>query len=121
MTESKGLVSELIPKIATGFCAGISRTGYLCGALSGAIMAVSIFMGRNSPAQSAEQCYEAVQRLKEIFNNRFGSVNCLDLTGCDLATERGQRAFEDDDLHEKCSDYVSEAAGFALDLIGGND
>jgi len=40
IAESKGIKSDLIPKIATGICAGISRTNNICGALSGAIMAI---------------------------------------------------------------------------------
>ena len=34
VAEGLGIRSELIPKIATGLCGGISRTGNICGAVS---------------------------------------------------------------------------------------
>ncbi|MCK5542667.1 MAG: C_GCAxxG_C_C family protein [Desulfobacterales bacterium] len=50
MPESKNIQSELISKIATGFCGGISRTCCcICGAQSGAIMAINLFYGRSLP------------------------------------------------------------------------
>ena len=33
-----GIQSPWIPKIATGFCSGVARTGGLCGAYTGAVM-----------------------------------------------------------------------------------
>ena len=60
ITEAKGIESPLIPRIATGFCSGISRSFNLCGAVSGAIMAISIFMGRDTPEESVEPCYSSM-------------------------------------------------------------
>jgi hypothetical protein len=47
IAEDLGIQSELIPKIATGLCAGISRTGSICGAVSGGVLAISMVTGRN--------------------------------------------------------------------------
>jgi hypothetical protein len=33
IAESQGIESDLIPRIATGFCSGISRTGGACAEL----------------------------------------------------------------------------------------
>ncbi|MEE9189396.1 MAG: C-GCAxxG-C-C family protein, partial [Candidatus Neomarinimicrobiota bacterium] len=46
--------SDLIPKIATGFCGGMARTCGQCGALSGAIMSISLLTGRSEPADPKE-------------------------------------------------------------------
>jgi len=54
IAERRGIQSDLIPRIATGFCSGISRTGGLCGAVSGAIMGINLVAGRNSPSESVE-------------------------------------------------------------------
>ena len=40
--------NELIPKIATGFGAGIGGRGLVCGAISGGIMALGLKFGRNN-------------------------------------------------------------------------
>ena len=43
--------SNLIPRIATGFGAGIGGCGLICGALSGGVMALSLKFGRNDPTR----------------------------------------------------------------------
>jgi hypothetical protein len=59
--ESQGIQSEFIPRIATGFCSGISRVGGMCGTVSGAIMGINLVAGRDSPAESIEVGYAFIQ------------------------------------------------------------
>jgi len=120
ITESKGIKSDLIPKIATGFCSGVSRTCGMCGAVSGAIMAINLFTGRNSPNESVMESYNAVRKLLRMFENRFGSTNCKELVGCDLGTEEGQNFFKSNNLALQCRRYTEEATGIALLLIEEN-
>ena len=40
--------SELIPRIATGFAAGMGRSGETCGAISGAILGLGLRYGRDN-------------------------------------------------------------------------
>ncbi len=120
IAEYKNIKSGLIPKIATGFCSGVSRTCGMCGAISGGIMALGLFFGRDSGTESTEKCYFLVQELLEIFEKRFGSSNCEKLTGCDLGTDAGQNYFEDNDLKKICFDYVGETAEVTLKLIEEN-
>jgi C_GCAxxG_C_C family probable redox protein len=117
IAESKGIQSDLIPKIATGFCGGISRTCGMCGAVSGSIMAINLFVGRNSPEDSAQPAYAVVRSMLQKFETKFGSTNCKDLTGCDLGTEEGHKRFEDNNIIERCRDYVQEATAVAMSLI----
>ena len=117
IAESKGIQSDLIPKIATGFCGGISRKCGMCGAVSGSIMAINLFVGRNSPEDSAQPAYAVVRSMLQKFEAKFGSTNCKDLTGCDLGTEEGHKRFEDDNIAERCRDYVQEATTMAMSLI----
>jgi C_GCAxxG_C_C family probable redox protein len=102
IAESQGIRSDLIPRIATGFCSGISRTGGICGAVSGAIMGINLVAGRNSPAESIEFSYNMTQKLISRFEKEHGSVNCRQLMGCDLATEAGQRYFMENHLMNHC-------------------
>jgi C_GCAxxG_C_C family probable redox protein len=120
ITESKGIKSDLIPKIATGFCSGVSRTCGMCGAVSGAIMAINLFTGRNSPNESVLESYAAARKLLEMFETKFGSTNCKNLIGCDLGTEEGQNFFKSNNLGIQCRRYTEEATGIALLLIEEN-
>lgn len=114
VAESQGLKSDLIPKIATGFCGGIARTSGMCGAVSGAIMAINLSTGRTSPEQSVKDSYLAVQKFLEKFGDKYGSTHCGQLLGCNLATPEGQQRFKENRLVEKCKDFTTEAARMAV-------
>jgi C_GCAxxG_C_C family probable redox protein len=117
MAESQGIQSDLIPRIATGFCSGISRTGGMCGALSGAIMGINLATGRNLPGESRELNYSLVRRMIDQFEEQHGPSDCPQLLGCDLATEAGQKHFKENNLIERCGQYVDTATRMALSLI----
>ena len=117
MAESQNIQSELIPKIATGFCSGTSRTCGICGAVSGAIMSISLFHGRSVPDESVETCYINVRKLIDMFESKFGSTNCKQLIGCDLGTEEGQNTFKSNNLIEHCRKFTEEATRMAMSII----
>jgi C_GCAxxG_C_C family probable redox protein len=117
IAENQGIQSDLIPKIATGFCSGISRTGGMCGAVSGAIMGINLVAGRSSPSESIEPSYALTQKLISQFERQYGSVNCRQLIGCDLATGAGQRYFMENHLMESCFQYAEDATRMAISLI----
>ncbi len=108
---------EISPAIATGLCSGMARNGGTCGAVSGAILALGIGLGRNHPGASVEPCYTAVNELMGRFRDRFGSTGCADLLGCRLDSDEGQQRFEREALYERCRDYVRSATEIADDLL----
>ena len=120
LAEAQGIHDDAIPRIATGFCSGLSRTCGLCGALSGAIMALGLATGRSTPSTPVDQCYAATQKLLSQFEQRFGSTNCRGLTGCDLGTADGQQAFRANQVIERCQGYVEGAAEIALAILRKN-
>jgi len=117
IAESQGIQSDLIPRIATGFCSGISRTGGMCGAVSGAMMGINLVAGRNSPVESIDLSYALTQKLISCFERQYGSVNCRQLIGCDLSTERGQCYFLENHLMECCLQYAEDATRMAISVI----
>lgn len=117
MAESKNIQSDVIPKIATGLCAGISRTCGTCGAVIGAIMAINLIYGRSNPGESLETNFAVVQRFINKFECEFGSTNCKQLIDCDLGTEEGQTMFKENKLVEHCKDYTEAATKIAISII----
>lgn len=117
VAESRGIKSELIPKIATGFCGGIARTGNMCGALTGAMMAISLVTGRNSPTEPRELNHKLIQQLMRDFEARFGTTICRDLIGCRLDTPEGHRYFVEHNLRAKCAGFVQEAGRMASEAL----
>jgi C_GCAxxG_C_C family probable redox protein len=117
VAESEGIQSDFIPKIATGFCGGVSRTCGMCGAVSGGIMAIGLFAGRSAPTETVAESYGMVRKLVEEFGAQFGSTNCQELTACDLGTEEGQNYFKDNNIRQKCRVFTEEATRISLSLI----
>jgi C_GCAxxG_C_C family probable redox protein len=117
VAESKNIQSELIPKITTGFCGGMARTCGMCGALSGAIMAINIFYGRNSKDVPFEKSYAPVQEMIKLFVGKFGSINCKELIDADLGTEEGRIMFLANNLREHCRNFTEEATRMAMTII----
>ncbi len=117
VAEHKHIHSDIIPRIATGFCGGLAYTGGTCGAVSGGIMAISLYQGRNQPTDSKERCYQTVREFLVQFTTEFGEVNCQKLTGVQLGTPEGQATFKEKGLIKQGTEYVGEAVKMVLDLM----
>ncbi len=117
VAEAKGIQSDLIPKIATGFCSGMARTGGQCGALSGGILSISLMTGRSYPGGPVNEIYSRVDKLRQDFKDKFGSTNCSELLGLDLGTEEGLQKFNEANLREKCMEYTQETARMVNALL----
>lgn len=117
LAEQQGIRSDVIPQIATGFCGGLSHTGGLCGAVSGAVMGLGLALGRSTPEDSRDRLSAAVPAFLRAFEAQFGSLTCPGLTGCDLGTPEGQSQFHTQGRAALCHRLVTEAARLAAELI----
>jgi C_GCAxxG_C_C family probable redox protein len=91
-------------KIATGFGAGYGRMQEVCGAVSGAIMALGLKYGRgeNGENEITSEMYQKTQDFIKSFEEVHGSIICRELLdGCNLRSEQGQAEFKDKDLFNK--------------------
>ena len=121
LAKAQGVDSELIPKIATAFCGGMSLTCGTCGALTGAVMGLSLSLGRSNASQSADAVYATTQKLVRTFENEFGGRHCEQLLGCDISTPDGQNTFNRQQLYNRCERYTSRAAEIAATLVANDD
>ncbi len=117
--ESYGINNDIIPRIATGFGGGIGRRGSVCGALSGAVMALGLKYGRDTMEEKerTENCTRRAFECYTRFDKEFGGVLCYDLIKCDLSTPDGYKQFRELGLREtNCTKYIEEAMKILLDL-----
>jgi C_GCAxxG_C_C family probable redox protein len=118
IARAERIESELLPKIATAFCSGMARSCGTCGAFTGAIMGISLALGRSMPNESVEPSYTAVQKFIKEFEKEFGERNCYALLGgCDLNTPEGQAMFAEKGLMETCVQITGKAAEMAARII----
>jgi len=118
VAESQNITNELIPSIATGLCSGIARTGGLCGAVGGAILAINMLCGRDDATRTVESNYEAVRDFLRRYEATFGNTNCYELIGCRLDTPEGQVFFKENNLWDKCLIFTREAGRLAILSLG---
>lgn len=81
-------------------------------------MAISLSLGRNSPTDLKDQCYQTVRTFLEKFSTQFGELSCLKLTGVHLGTPEGQAAFKEKEQIRLCTEYVGEAVRMVLEAVG---
>lgn len=117
LANAQGIESEYLPKIATAFCSGMARTCGTCGALTGAMMGLSLVLGRSERDDKVQSVYSATQRLITEFENEFGAKDCHMLLGCDIGTETGQAMFKELQLRKKCRQYTRKATEIAVTIL----
>jgi C_GCAxxG_C_C family probable redox protein len=100
--------------LAAPFGGGIAAQGEVCGALTGALLALgeaSEAAIAADPAAARKAVYQRSAQLAESFRAAHGSILCRELTGCRLNSEEGMRAFQQSGLrHSLCSKLVAFAA-----------
>ena len=110
--EEFGLSREQAFKISISFGGGM-RKGEVCGACTGAIMALGLKYGENK-SKSDEMCVKFLDN----FEKENGSYICRDLLGCDIRTEEGVEFAVDNNLfNEICPKMVESATLIAKELI----
>ena len=122
LAKCQGVDSPLIPRIATGFGAGIGRSGETCGAVTGAVMGLSIKYGRDNvePVKDRRPYWYATEML-ERFKAEHGELTCPALLGLDIAKPADYDEYSKRNLWAShCTKYILSATGIACDIINEN-
>jgi|WetSurMetagenome_2_1015567.scaffolds.fasta_scaffold239322_2 C_GCAxxG_C_C family probable redox protein len=113
-----GIGEEAGLRIASSFGAGMARLQETCGAVTGGFMAIGLRHGfsraddQNSRDVVLRQSKELVARFKE----KFGTIRCSDLLGCDLNTDEGQKFHKESGQREQ---VCLECVKFAASVVEG--
>jgi C_GCAxxG_C_C family probable redox protein len=95
LKEAFGLPDPGDSSAAMALNGGIAYSGSTCGAITGAALAVGqLAASRSDDHAVAKRVARAITAdLVAVFETAFGSTTCRALTGVDLSTEAGHRAF----------------------------
>ena len=117
--EHFGLDQETAFKIATPFGGGIAHSGHICGAVSGAIMAIGLARGIVVYDQTEKYaCYDQASEFMERFIARHGCLTCPGLLGLDIGDPiELEQARALDLFHTRCPEFVGDAAGMVAELL----
>jgi len=120
--ERLDLPVETALKIAAPFGGGIGRLGEVCGAVSGALMALGLHAGHTAAQdpEAKERTYRMARAFAAEFQRRHGCLTCRELLGCDIGTPEGQQQAREAGLFkQRCPAFVSDAAEIAAAMMEG--
>ena len=121
VSKATGQDCECIPQIATGLQGGLG-VGEVCGAVSGAIMAIGLRYGKGD----SEEVLHLAREFVAGFQEKNGAVRCNDLVGFDMglaSTGEDIGAAKDLMLYfvkggkKKCTGFVTSATELVLEQL----
>jgi len=113
VTLNRGLVGSLQEHqalaLAAPFSEGVGKSGCMCGAAAGALLAIGLFIGASKPAPQRAAVKKAAGDFMERFKGRFGSACCR------VLAKRGRSNSSAHFAH--CAELTARAAASAAELI----
>lgn len=119
LAEELGLPLDVALRLAAPFGGGIGRQGEVCGAASGALMALGLRYGEASNDKAAkERAYAVAAEFVRRFEERAGALRCRDLLKADMTTAEGLAAARERKVFAtECPRFVAAAVEIAEELL----
>ena len=104
-----GLSDAQAVSLAAPFCIALGESGCVCGALSGAVLASGLFLGKDRPYRNRRTMRQNARLLHDAFKSANGATCCRVLS---------RAAKQDSKAHfQRCADLTAQAAELAARLI----
>ena len=109
-----GIDTETALKISCGLGGGCGRQRELCGAVSGAVLAIGMKYGTTDGADTdgKKLCYEKVREFSDIFRETNPSIVCRELLGLSQKEDSATPEKRTDAYYKKrpCAQIVKDSA-----------
>lgn len=118
--EQWGLDRENFLKLTDAFGGGISGMANICGAVSGAIMAIGLKYGRtqSNDTEAKQKTRSLVNEFVKRYKDRYGFIECKHLLGADISTPEGRSLAKEKDLFDaKCPQLIEDAIDILNDIL----
>lgn len=110
--------------MSAAFGGGAAGVGEICGALTGALMALGeagFEVQAADPAAARKVVVEQAHELVEAFRREHFSIRCSKLTGCRHDTDAGKKEFAESGLRDSlCCHLVAYAAGKVDEILAAD-
>lgn len=94
-------------KIASAFSGGIARTGNICGAVSGALMALGL---KFNESKNPNEINVVAEKFLNEFESLHETTTCRELINHDLITEADLKNAYETGAFKNCGKFVEDAA-----------
>lgn len=120
-TPALGVPDDTALKIASAFGGGIARRGDVCGAVTGALMALGLARGHSDNQETSKSAtYELVDEFLRRFQAAHASITCRELIGHSMDTPEGLQGARDAGVFKTvCPSLVADAAGLVASILEG--
>jgi len=110
--NAMGIKSATLINAAAGFGGGIGNQGHTCGAITGAVMVISLALSKREHDRGARKrtINAAVQKFFKTLQQRFGPLECRSLTGLNLTKEQDYETLIQSVMKQKCLLVFREVA-----------
>jgi C_GCAxxG_C_C family probable redox protein len=109
---------EIMP-LAAGLGAGVAHEGNVCGAVTGAIIALGVIEGKSKTdaLEQKEAAYASGEEFIRRFKKIHGTIHCDSLTGIEMRDIEARESASEDGLFERvCPTYLANAVRIALEI-----
>ncbi len=121
LAPTVGIPEDEALKVAAAFGGGIARSGNVCGAVAGALMAIGLKYGASDGGDKAakDRTYALADEFTQRFRARHGDVLCSGLLERDMSTPEGRQSAREQGLYDTvCPTFVRDAVEIALEIMG---
>lgn len=118
--EELGMKQETAFKIATGFGGGMRRAE-VCGAVTGAIMAIGLKIGHSVEGDNATKthAYETTKQFESRFELLNGSIVCRNILHYDLTKPEELAVIREKGLFDTvCTKAIADAVALVEEILG---
>jgi len=118
-----GMDEAMAFRIATPFGGGMGHAGQICGAVSGALMAIGLAKGITAyDREKKYACYDLAVEFQNRFKEKHGSLTCPGLLGYDIGDSEDLAQVRRENLfHTLCPNFVGDAAQIVGEILGLQD
>jgi C_GCAxxG_C_C family probable redox protein len=117
LSDHLGIKNELMPKIGTAIGAGVSLNGLLCGSISSVVILIGLKYGRTTPEENPQPAWQMADKYVSSFKDKFGAVNCRELTQLDIKTQEGLKQYFARVHDRECTERLRFAVAKAAEIL----
>lgn len=119
--QDKGLDLETCLNLAEILSGGVAHSGNVCGAVTGALMAISLQHGKARQSKSftknAPSAHDLGKQFMDRFKQRNGTLLCRELIGHDMYTKKNLQIAQEEKAFTNCPKFVRGAAEILEDIL----
>ena len=119
--DDTGMDREAAARLASSFGGGMGRLREVCGAVSGALLALGVLRGYADPAdpQAKKDHYRLVQEFARRFREKNGAIVCRELLSGVQTTPGGEPEPRTPEFYKKrpCPALIRQAAEIADEIL----